>query len=240
MPSENAGSLQVFDKTIDYDIRRSEDATQPRIDVDIHDVTVVLPVESDVDPQELVDDNARWILKKWRKYEDHREQAPSRSFEPGEPFPYCGSDLEIEVRDIDESRVTMDAFVLSADVVDDSSIQDTLEDLYRHEARDYLQDRIDYYATEMDVDPGRLELRNQRTRWASCSVQRTLSFNWRLIMAPPDVIDYVVIHELAHLRERNHTHRFWQLVEQYDQEYEHHVEWLKENGVQLIFTEEDL
>jgi len=240
MPSENAGSLQVFDKTIDYDIQRSEDATQPRIDVDIHDVTVVLPVESDVDPQELVDDNARWILKKWRKYEDHRDQAPSRSFEQGESFPYCGSDRKIEVRDVDESRVTMEAFVLSADVVDDSSIQDTLEDLYRREARDHLQDRIDYYATEMDVDPSRLELRNQRTRWASCSVQRTLSFNWRLIMAPPDVIDYVVIHELAHLRERNHTHRFWQLVGQYDQEYEHHVEWLKENGVQLIFTEEDL
>ena len=92
----------------------------------------------------------------------------------------------------------------------------------------------------MDVEYDKLELRNQRTRWASCSVQRTLSFNWRLVMAPPDVIDYVVIHELAHLRERNHTRRFWQLVRQYDPDYEQHVEWLKENSVRLIFTEEDL
>jgi predicted metal-dependent hydrolase len=240
MPSENVGSLRVFDETIDYEVRRSEDATQPRIDVDIHGMTVVLPAESDIDPQELVDDNARWILEKWRKYEEHREQAPSRRFEPGETFPYRGDDLPIEVRDVNESCVTEDAFVLSADVVEDSGLQDTLEELYRREARLWFQSRIDHYADQMEVTPGKLELRNQRTRWASCSPQRTLSFNWRLVMAPDDVIDYVVVHELAHLREQNHTRRFWSIVQRFNPEYETHVEWLAENSSQLIFTEDDL
>lgn len=240
MPSETGGSLQAFDETIDYEVRRSKDATQPRIDIDIHGVTVVLPVESDIDPQELVNDNGRWILKKWRKYEIHREQAPSRSFEAGETFPYRGDDLPIEVRDVSESRITSDAFLLSATAVDNSGIRDTLEELYRCEARSWFQSRIDYFADEMDVIPGKLELRNQRTRWASCSPQRTLSFNWRLMMAPDDVIDYVVIHELTHLREQNHTRRFWNIVQQFDPEYETHVEWLTENSSQLIFTEDDL
>lgn len=240
MPSENGGSLRAFDKTIDYKIRHSEDATQPRIDIDIYGVTVVLPVRSGIDPQELVDGNARWILKKWRKYENHREQAPSRGFEPGEIFPYRGDDLPIVVRDVGESRVAADAFVLSADTVDASGIRDALEELYRREARSFFQSRIECYADQMGVAPGKLELRNQRTRWASCSPQRTLSFNWRLVMAPDDVIDYVVVHELTHLREQNHTRRFWSIVQQFDPKYEAHAEWLTENSSQLIFTKEDL
>jgi predicted metal-dependent hydrolase len=240
MPSENGGSVRVFNEIINYEVRYSEDATQPRIDVDIYGVTVVLPVETDIDAQELVDDNARWILKKWRKYEEHLEQAPSRRFEPGEAFPYRGNDLSIKVRDVDESHVTEDAFVLSADAVDDSGIRDTLEELYRCEARSLFQFRIKYYADQMGVTPGKLELRNQRTRWASCSPQRTLSFNWRLVMAPDDVIDYVVVHELAHLREQNHTRRFWSIVRKFDPEYETHIDWLTENSSKLIFTKNDL
>lgn len=240
MSSDNGGSLRVFGETIDYDVRRSDDATQPRIDVDIYGVTVVLPAGSDIDPQELVEDNAQWVLEKWHNYEAHREQAPSRSFEPGETFPYRGSELPVEVRDVDRSRVDSDAFVLADDAVSETGIQNALEALYRREARSVFESRIDHYAEKMGVEHGKLELRNQRTRWASCSPQRTLSFNWRLVMAPNDVINYVVIHELAHLREKNHTRRFWNIVRQYDPEYEAHVDWLAENSSKLIFTDDDL
>ncbi len=240
MPSESSGSLRAFDETIDYEVRRSDDATEPRIDVDIHGVIVVLPTTSDVDPQELVEDNARWVLEKWRNYEEYRKQTPSRSFEPGEIFPYRDRDLPVEVRDVDRSRVTSDAFVLASDEVEEAGIQDALEALYRREARSVFESRINHYANEMGVTPGKLELRNQRTRWASCSHRRTLSFNWRLIMAPNDVIDYVVVHELAHLREKNHTRRFWNIVRKYESDYEAHIDWLTENSARLIFTEEDI
>jgi predicted metal-dependent hydrolase len=240
MPSDAGGSLRVFDETIDYEVRRSDDATQPRIDVDIHGVTVVLPAESDVDPESIVEDNARWILRKWRKYEEHRERAPSRAFEPGERFPFRGDERLLRVESVAASRVTADAFVLAADTVERAGVRDALAELYRSEARSHFQSRIDHYADEMGVEPGKLELRNQRTRWASCSPQRTLSFNWRLVMAPDGVIDYVVVHELAHLREQNHTQRFWNIVDQYDPNYEAHVDWLTENSARLIFTENDL
>ena len=240
MQSENASSLRVFDEKIDYEVRRSENATQPRIDIDIHGVIVVLPDESDTNPQELVEENARWILKKWRKYEDYHEQAPSRRFEPNEFFPYRGDELPIKIRDVSESYVTSDAIVLSSDTVDDLDIQNSLKILYRRKARSMFQSRIDYYSNKMGVNPEKLELRNQRTRWASCSPQQTLSFNWRLVMAPDEVIDYVVVHELAHLREKNHTRRFWAIVQEFDPDYEEHAEWLTENSSQLIFTKDDL
>jgi predicted metal-dependent hydrolase len=233
-------AIRVFDETIQYDVIESEDATEPRIDVDIHGVRIILPAGSEIEAEAVADENAQWILDKWREYDTHRQRAPTRSFEEGESFPYLGDERQLTIETTDRPRITPTTFVLPATAVEERGIKDVLEELYQGEAREYFQDRIDHYATQMDVDPGRLELRNQRTRWASCSVQRTLSFNWRLVMAPPDVIDYVVIHELAHLRERNHTRRFWQLVRQYDPDHEQHVEWLKENSVRLIFTEEDL
>jgi len=240
MQNENGGSFRSFDERIDYEVRRSENATQPRIDIDIHGIMVVLPDECGINPQELVEENARWILKKWQKYEDYREQAPSRRFEPDELFPYRGDELPIKIRDVSESHVTSDAIVLSSNTVDDLDIQSTLKALYRRKARSRFQSRIDYYSNKMGVNPEKLELRNQRTRWASCSPQQTLSFNWRLVMAPDDVIDYVVVHELSHLREQNHTRRFWAIVQEFDPDYEEHTEWLTENSSQLIFTKNDL
>ena len=76
----------------------------------------------------------------------------------------------------------------------------------------------------------RVFIKGQKTRWGSCSKQRNLSFNWRLVMAPLPVIDYVVAHELAHLVEMNHSRKFWALVEQIYPGYSLHRAWLKENG----------
>jgi predicted metal-dependent hydrolase len=92
----------------------------------------------------------------------------------------------------------------------------------------------------MGVDFEEIQVRNQRTRWGSCSTTGTLGLNWRLMMAPPRIIDYVVIHELAHLRESNHSNAFWSIVAEYAPNYEDHAKWLREHSSRLIFSEEDL
>jgi predicted metal-dependent hydrolase len=81
----------------------------------------------------------------------------------------------------------------------------------------------------MGVRPASLTIRNQKSRWGSCSTRGTLSFNWRLIMAPPEVLDYVVVHELAHMMEHNHSKAFWALVAKYCPDYLAHRNWLKQN-----------
>ena len=86
----------------------------------------------------------------------------------------------------------------------------------------------------MGVDYGRITVRDQRTRWGSCSAKGNLNFNWRLILAPGEVLDYVVVHELAHRREMNHSKRFWSLVEMVLPDYERRRRWLKENGEALM------
>lgn len=101
---------------------------------------------------------------------------------------------------------------------------------YREMAREVLTQRTAYYAGVMGVTYGRIAIREQKTRWGSCSARGNLNFNWKLIQMPPGVLDYVVVHELAHLREMNHSGRFWDLVESYMPEYKTYRNWLKENG----------
>lgn len=240
MPSNQSPHVTLFGDTVEYRIVESDDATQPRIDVDIHEVKVVLPSGSDVDPENLLQENAKWVVEKKRKFDNYRDQAPSRNFVEGASWPYLGDLRELSVELVEEHHVSDENLILSKAAVEARSIKSELESFYRQEARTHLQERIQHYSERMGVEPRQLELRNQRTRWASCSPNQTLSFNWRLVMAPPNVIDYIVVHELAHLQEQNHTNRFWHIVSQYDPNYQAHAEWLKENSPKLIFTADDL
>ena len=82
----------------------------------------------------------------------------------------------------------------------------------------------------MGVTYGRISIREQKTRWGSCSSKGNLNFNWRLIFAPPEVLDYVVVHELAHRKEMNHSKAFYAIVESIMPDYRKWKKWLKENG----------
>ncbi len=100
-------------------------------------------------------------------------------------------------------------------------------------ARDRLAAASDHYAAQIGHSYNRLTLRDTRSRWGSCSTQRGLMYSWRLIMAPPEVLDYVVAHEVAHLVEMNHSPAFWAVVEQLYPNYHPPRQWLRQNGAAL-------
>lgn len=108
-----------------------------------------------------------------------------------------------------------------------------LEKRYREAAREYIPRRADYYAQQLGVSFERIRIAEQKTRWGSCSSKGTLSFNWKLMLAPPKILDYVVVHEVCHLKEMNHSPRFWKLVEELMPDYKECRKWLKENGSTL-------
>lgn len=94
----------------------------------------------------------------------------------------------------------------------------------------YIPGRVKYFAPLIGVDYGRITIRNQKTRWGSCSGKGNLNFNCLLMLAPDDVIDYVVVHELCHRKEMNHSARFWQEVDKILPDYRSSRKWLKDNG----------
>lgn len=109
-----------------------------------------------------------------------------------------------------------------------------LEKRYIEAAKDYFPKRAAYFLPITGGIFNRITIRDQKTRWGSCSAKGTLSFNWRLMLAPPAVLDYVVVHELCHLTHMNHSKAFWALVESACPDYRAHRKWLKQHGHELI------
>lgn len=101
-------------------------------------------------------------------------------------------------------------------------------------AKMYFPEKVAYYSKIMNVNYGRITIRHQKTRWGSCSKKGNLNFNCLLMLAPEYVRDYVVVHELAHRKEMNHSQNFWSIVEEVIPSYRTSKKWLKENGVELI------
>jgi predicted metal-dependent hydrolase len=112
--------------------------------------------------------------------------------------------------------------------------RDISETEARRAVRELVAMLIEEEAPELGVEPKRIQIRDQRSRWGSCSTTGTLSFNWRLVLAPFEVLDYVVVHELCHLREPNHSRRFWKLVENRRPDWREQRAWLNEHGPELL------
>lgn len=101
-------------------------------------------------------------------------------------------------------------------------------------AREYFPKRAAHFQQFTGGTYSRITIRDQKTRWGSCSARGTLSFNWRLMLAPPAILDYVVVHELCHLTHMNHSPAFWQAVEAVCPDYRESRRWLKEHGQELV------
>lgn len=103
----------------------------------------------------------------------------------------------------------------------------------REYARDYFIERIKHWSPMIGATPQRLQIRNQKTRWGSASSSGTLSLNWRLIFARPEIIDYVIVHELCHFVRPDHSPEYWRLVEKHVPDYREHRRWLKDSADRL-------
>ena len=113
------------------------------------------------------------------------------------------------------------------------SLRDALERWYRRLARAEIEPRLDAAVARAGVSYSGLQIRGQRTRWASCSSTGAMSFNWRLLLAPAEILDYVVEHEVAHLEVHDHSERFWSLLGRRVPEYREHEAWLRRHGQSL-------
>jgi len=178
-----------------------------------------------------------WIVRQRAKIPEQQQQNPPKQYVTGEKFLYQGKEYELEVR-ISTGRAGMvgivdDKILLFAKTEDSTAVQKILTNWYDKQAKALIPKRVRYYAEQMGETFGNISIKNQKKRWGSCSSARNLNFNRRLILAPLEVLDYVIVHELCHLRQMNHSKEFWKEVEMVLPNYKLHKKWL-ETYAQLL------
>jgi predicted metal-dependent hydrolase len=221
-----------------YRVRRSERARRARLTIDAHgEVLVVLPSRAPLSVAELlVRRHEDWIGRQRRRVLARRSRLDARPpLGEGRILSVSGVPLRVAVVDgvaarPARGRVEGHAGMLIVRLGRDGREAGTLLEAWlRAEARRALAERVAVRALEMGVRPGAIAVRDQRTRWGSASAKGSLSFSWRLVLAPVEVLDAVVVHELAHLRERGHGVRFWRLVLRHAPQTPEARRWLRDH-----------
>ncbi len=177
----------------------------------------------------FVESKADWIERKKAEVAQ-RPPITEHSFRDGDVFLLLGREIPLSLVPTQRAALTLTdaAFLLSAKAQPNAA--DVFEKWYKAYALQVLSERVQLYATQHGFKPARIRITSARTRWGSCSTNGTLSFTWRLVMAPLDVVDYVVIHELVHLRVHNHSKTFWDGVAALMPDYKRCMAWLKSNS----------
>lgn len=219
----------------DYELRRSERAKNLRITVSERGVVVTLPRRAaEREAHAFVGERRDWILRTLAKLEAHEDAVAARGLGDGDVVPFLGDELTLRLLHGDSERVgwARAAGELRVHSLDHSreSVAALLERWYRRRAREECVRRLDEVVARNGTSYARVAIRDQRTRWGSCSSSGTVSFNWRLLLAPEPVFDYVIEHEAAHIEVRDHSPRFWALVESRVPDWRESRDWLRRHG----------
>ncbi len=175
----------------------------------------------------LVEEKRGWIEKKIAEAKN-RPTPGERRFVSGDAFLFLGRSYPLAVLEGSNAGISLgDRLYIGEERLPEC--HGLLKAWYTQKAAEILPARVAGVAAILDYVPKKIRISDTRRRWASCSSTGTLSFCWRLILAPPEVIDYVIIHELVHLRQPDHSDRFWEKVKKAMPDYERHRHWLREN-----------
>jgi predicted metal-dependent hydrolase len=196
-------------------------------------LTVRAPLRmAEIRIREFVATHETWIIKHQKK---SREQAlpAAKQFMQGETFLFLGKSHPLTIVPGQRTSIKFDpsGFRLAKSAL--PKAEQAFIRWYKKRAAEVITERAETLGKEHSFSYEKIRISSARTRWGSCSSKGTLSFTWRLVTAPPEVVDYVVIHELVHTKIKNHSKTFWGRVGEIMPRYKDHVRWLKQNGKYL-------
>jgi len=237
---DNAGgSVNLAGKNIAYSLIRSQKAKNLRIMVGGETgLEVVVPAKFDLELVEpVLIKKQNWIISKLDYFLRIKESLHTYQQQSGHRVLYRGREYEVEIvvtkRAAGTVQVEEGKLLVLVPAEAENNCAAVLEGWYKTMARMLINQRIRVVNQVLNLEFNRVAIRGQKTRWGSCSHLGNLNFNWRLVMAPLPVMDYIVAHELLHLVEANHSKKFWSLVENICPDYRDCREWLKKNGHRL-------
>lgn len=188
--------------------------------------------------RELIVKHGDQIVTKLKEMSEGPRVLKEKNYTHGEVLLYLGREMELAIQ-VDESvdkpvvEVNHTQLRITCKVPQKEELKKAMEKFYRKQCRKKIMKRIAYYQPYFKVKPRQIEIINSNNIWGSCSSERNLRFNWRLMMAPEEAIDYIVVHEMSHLIHLNHSKSFWTLVGKTMPDYKERSNWLSVNGGQM-------
>ncbi len=192
--------------------------------------------------QDLIIKKSTWIKKKLAQNKNKPLIVPPK-YADGEYFKYLGEDyiLTINTNEGIPYLILQDnsfqAFIPEKTEKIESTINDLFIKWYQQNASLILEEKTNHFAKVIGVYPKSITIKNYKSRWGACSIEGNIFYNWRLILTPIAIIDYVVVHELCHMLEHNHSKRYWQHVMRYLPDHKERRKWLRENAIHISHYE---
>jgi predicted metal-dependent hydrolase len=224
---------------ISYQVVRSRRRTADIVVERDGRVVVRAPVQVTAEKiAEIVRLKRLWIYRTLAEWRESNVKRFVREYRNGESFLYLGRSYRLSLVSDQSEPLLLKAgrFCLRRDLVDGGdnlNAKAAFRDFYLNRGRERLDDRVAYYAPKVGVLPLTVGVRDLGYRWASCSPTGRLAFHWKCLMAPATIIDYIVVHELSHLHQLDHTDAFWNEVDKVMPDYRERKDWLRVHGVNL-------
>jgi len=239
--------IKLGNQLINYKIIRSNRKTMGII-VDNESNLIVRSPKNTAETkiEKVLKKKTSWILSKLKEMDKIKPAPKEKEFMSGEKLTYLGRRYRLEVSPAETSNTEVKLYqgkfiidypekLKKDDEQRREEIRDALIEWYREHAKEKINERVEKYKIKLDVEPNNVVVKKQKKRWGSCSSKGNLNFNWRIILAPMSIVDYLVVHELTHLLHDNHSREFWATVGSIIPDVKAKREWLKVNGRRLSF-----
>jgi predicted metal-dependent hydrolase len=223
------------------ELRRTDRRKTASIKITEGKVVVIVPKSLSIkEINDLVVEKQNWIKQKLAIHKD-TPKAISKKFVAGESFSYLGKNYSLIIEPGPQStcKIHQDNFIVSVNnlkVDSTSEIKQLLRKWYQQQAEIILLEKTEKYAEIIDVRPSKITIKTFKSRWGSCSIHGNIQYNWKIIMAPECIINYLIVHELCHILHHNHSPLFWKTVAKYHPSFKESKAWLKTNANLLDLT----
>jgi len=227
-------------RDIDYQLLSGGERKTTDIIIE-RDGTIAVRPPNDYSPEQVdavVESKRMWIYRNLAEWKDLNSTAVVREWVNGETFLYLGRSYRLSLvseQDCD-LKLKEGRFCLLRGLIEkggSASAKLAFEHYYTNKGIDRIRQRVKYFSNKVGVVPASVKIKDMSYRWASCSKTGALTFHWKCMMAPPKIIDYIIVHELCHIHHRNHTDAFWNEVDKVMPDYRERKNWLRNNGANM-------
>ncbi len=222
-------------KDIEYTLRRSARKTASIYIERDGQVSILAPESlADYQIEELIEHKRRWIYTNLAEWNDLNAARVQRTYVNGQGFLYLGRSYRLKIVDEQDQPLKLlnGYFCLRRDAQNEHADK-VFQKFYREKGQELIPTRVAKFQGGMGVSPDTVRIQELGNRWGSCTKEGNINFHWKCLMAPLSIVDYIVVHELAHLKHPNHSSFFWNEVDKTLPDYRDHEDWLRDNGASL-------